>query len=1014
MGIKSSKAFDEAYAKLNTEQRAAVDTIEGPVMVVAGPGTGKTQTIALRIANILLKTDTDPGAILALTFTESAAKEMRERLARFIGHTAYYIHVSTFHSFCVEVIRDNPDSFTIDPSAEPLSDLDKLKLLQDILDQGSWRDIRPIGAPYHYVKDIIASISHLKREGVDPDSFGRVLEQESDFLEKEGGELKKTEFAKRKKSLGKNIELLEAYRLYEQNLLTSKRYDFEDMISHTTRAFGNNPDLLADYQERFHYFLIDEYQDTNNAQNKVVELLASFHGESANVMVCGDPDQAIMRFQGASIENQLSFIHNYPHATVITLKENYRSGQAILDSAHALIRHNALRIENVVPGIDPQLHAAKVREPGLVQLTTTASSLSEDIFIAEKINELIAKGVPPTEIVVIYHNNADGPALGQTLAKFGIDYVVQGGGNVLQEPVVERLLKIFRVINEMRTKKDDQNLFTILHYDIFGIDPLDVLKISRRASESRLTLFDIISNDEVLLELGLTTHKEIKTVLDSLAKWQDIDANNTFTQFFETVLNESGYLNFVLGGLDVANNISRLNALFSEVKKMNLADHQLNLASFLHNLDLMQQNNLRIEALGLGSRHSAITLTTAHSAKGLEWEHVFVYKLYDGQWGNRRKNELFQLPTQLLKNVDLSKKEKNEDERRLFYVAVTRAKTNLYLTRANSYSVYGRSREVVPSMFLYELAGVKETELSPKKEEEIALNLQKILQTNEAQDTSQAEKAFLQELVDDFKLSVTALNNYLECPYHFKLKSLVRVPQAKQPHLAFGTAVHHSLEAMYKFLKDSGLRPEFNIVYQEFAQALQKEVLTLTDESHWLREGKKILQAYYDFFRDELAQPLFLEKKENVVLPVGQEGVDIPLTGKIDRIDWEDKAAHTVKVIDYKTGSLKTTGQIMGTTQDSNGSLHRQLVFYKLLIDLDRRLNVTLGSAELDFVEAPADKGKSGKKSFAITDAEVQELTQTIHRVMGEIRALNFPRIKDMSICKDCEFFDHCYPSGIV
>ncbi len=1015
---KSTKEFQKAYKALNPEQKAAVDTTDGPVMVVAGPGTGKTQTTALRIANILRLTDTNPGNILALTFTESAASEMRERLTRFIGHAAYYVNVSTFHGFCVDVIRDNPASFSLDPSAEPMSDLDKLKLFRSFIDKNRWHEIRPINAPYHYVKSLISAVSDLKREGVEPDDFDKVLMIESDYLDKEGEELKKTEFAKRKKDLAKNLELLAIYRLYQSSLAASKRFDFEDMISVVTHAFRTRHDLLLDYQERFHYFLVDEYQDTNNAQNQVVHLLAEHWGDRSNIMVCGDPDQSIMRFQGASIENQLSFLQIYPAATVITLRENYRSGQAILDAAHTLIGHNQLRINNVVPGLDPHLHSAKIKDPGVITPTVVSSSLAEDIFVADSIQNLLKQNVPASDIVVIYRNNADGPPLARTLAKFGINYVVQGGGNILAEPVVQRFLKILRVIYEMRTKKDDVNLFTILHYDIFGINPLDVLKISRRAADERATLFDVMTNPTLLKSLSLKTQDQIEAVLTSLGVWQDIDANSTFTQFFATVLEKSGYLNSILAGVDAHNNIMRLNTLFTEVKKMNAASHHLNLEAFLHNIDLMEANNLRIEELGLSSRDDAITLTTAHSAKGLEWDHVFLYKVYDGLWGNKHHADLFHFPPELLPLTDLSKKEKNEDERRLFYVAVTRAKTHLYVTRAGSYSQYGRSRPVAPSMFLFELGeGIKEVELAGQAAAVASDHLTKVL----APDLSSApsakpsadEQAFLRELVDKFSLSVTALNAYLECPYRFKLNNLLKIPRAKEPHLAFGTAVHAALESFYQQLKDNGTRPTRDFLLSTFAAALKHEILTIDEEQHRLRQGEKLLSAYYDFFQDKFTAPIYLEKFSRVHLPAAGGQPAITLTGKIDRIDWLDQSDRTIRVVDYKTGKVKTQGQILGTTQDSNGDLHRQLVFYKLLIDLDHRLqNLSFGEAELDFVTAPLEKGKSGKSRFHISDQEVTDLKEQIVHVMAEIRALHFPRTSDSSICATCPFLDHCFPHG--
>ncbi len=502
---KTTIEFQKSYKALNVEQKKAVDTIDGPVMLVAGPGTGKTQTLALRIANILQITDANPDSILALTFTESGARAMRTRLADMIGVTAYYCHISTFHSFCIEVIKDNPDRFTLDPSSEPLSDLEKLKIMYHLQGHAALTHLRPIGSPRHYVKAILGAISDLKREGIDPEEFGALLDAEELFLESEDAEeLKKSELTKRLRDLAKNRELKILYESYQAELKHSQRFDFEDMINTVVTAFRSDAELLSSYQERFQYFLVDEYQDTNSAQNELPMLLTSIWGDKANVFVTGDPDQSIYRFNGASIENQLSFIKVYPKAVVITLKSNYRSTQTILDAADSLISHNNLRISDVVPGVDPHLSSQRGKGKR-INLAAVSSSTAETIFIAEDIKAKLKSGVSPAEIALIYRNNRDSSAVAGTLVKYGLDYSVQGGANVLEDPTVRNFLKILRVIYEMRKKDDDEDLFTILHYDIFGIDALDVLKISRLASQKRQTLFDIIADSQLLESLSLTS-----------------------------------------------------------------------------------------------------------------------------------------------------------------------------------------------------------------------------------------------------------------------------------------------------------------------------------------------------------------------------------------------------------------------------------------------------------------------------------------------------------------------------
>ncbi len=1002
-------AFQTAYKQLNKEQKRAVDTLDGPVMVVAGPGTGKTQTIALRIANILRQTDMNPDSVLALTFTESGARAMRARLTEMIGVTAYYCHISTFHSFCIEVIKDNPDRFTLDPSAQPLSQLEKLKIMYRLLDHAQLTVMRPIGAPHHYVKAILGAISDLKREGVDPAEFTQLLdEEESNLKSDEARELKKSELAKRVKNLAKNRELTTLYLGYQAELKKTERFDFEDMINTVVDAFKTNTELLSSYQERFQYFLVDEYQDTNSAQNELLLQLASFWGDKANVFVTGDPDQSIMRFQGASIENQLSFIIVYPQATVITLKQNYRSTQLILDAADSLISHNNLRIGDVVKGVDPHLVSQKGEgEP--IGVAEISSGTAETIFIAEDIKAKLKTGVSPADIAIIYRVNRESKMIADTLVKYGLDYSVQGGANVLEDPTVRNFLKILRVIYEMRKKDDDEDLFTILHYDIFGIDALDVLKISRLAADKRLNLFEILADPQLLDSLTLTSRKQIKAALASLASWQTLDADSTFTTFFDTVLDKSGYLKWVLSQSDAHHRLARLNTLFDEVKKMNRFNHVLNLAGFMENLELMEDNNLRIEESSFGVSRDAITLTTAHSAKGLEWEHVYIYRGVDGTWGNNSVRNLITLPEGVLQNVKLSDKEQNEDERRLFYVAITRAKSNLTIGYATAYSTSGASRGAVPTMFLTELGDKMVNKLDVQKIEAKAhLHIEKLLTANPILDHTSAEAAFLQDLVEKFSLSVTALNTYLTCPYLFKLDKLLKVPHAKKPHLAFGTAMHKALELFYARLKESGTRPNKEFLLDSFHEALEREVITKQDLAERLAQGDKILSAYYDLHMDDFREPLFLEKFSRV-----QMG-DITLTGKIDRIEWADQSDRSVRVVDYKTGKGKTMGQIEGTTEDSSGDLKRQLVFYKLLIDLDRRLqNITFGEAVLDFVEEPSVKGKDGQRRFKVSDDEVAELKKTIHSVMNDIKNLRFPRTTDLSICESCYFQSHCYPEGL-
>ncbi len=1004
--------FQRAFKALNRQQRKAVTTIEGPVMVLAGPGTGKTQTIALRIANILLKTDTDPTSILALTFTDSGAQAMYKRLIQFIGEAAYHVSISTFHTFCLNVMHENPDQFVLHSSAEPLTELERLQIFQEIIDANNFKFIRPINDPYYYLSSLIQNISALKKEGIKPPIFKQSLEKESLELNQLKDELSQTKYNLRLKNLFKNQELLSVYQQYQEKLNQLHKFDFDDMVQFVVDRFQTDQDLLLTYQERYHYLLVDEYQDTNSSQNEVVNLLSSYWGDKANIFVVGDPNQSIYRFQGASFENTLSFLEKFPEATIITLKENYRSNQTILDAAYNLISHNTFNIETILPQAESRLVANNQIISNKIQVIETLTSQSEDLFTIDKIKQLLSQGIAPSRIAVIFRTNQEIHSFANLLVKSNIKYTTQGGENLLKDPIINRLLKIFQVIHRLSTKQEDLDLFTILHYEFFDIEPLDILKISRYATEKKLTLFSVL---ELLInqkneDLNLSRPNSLQKFFNNLIVWEQKSATTTFVKFFELVLNESGFLNWLLTQTDSYHHLLKLNSFFEEVKRMNRVDHSLNLGKFLNNIETLRQNNISIKGSNFNFLEEAVVLTTAHSAKGLEWDYVFIHKSIDKHWNNLRTRKLFKLPTNLVKHMDISKTEQIEEERRLFYVALTRARRQVFLTHANSYLTNSKERPALPTIFISELGKQNITKTSlQSKENEIFQNLINLLKTSKpSPQTSKAEEQFLSPLIDQLKLSPTALNTYLACPYKFKLNNLLRVPRAKKPHLAFGTAVHTALEQFFNQFKQEKVLPTKAYLLTSFEQALSKELLTKSEYERRLQEGKQILSAYYDFYRPEFKPSLFTEKKFSRIFLD-----DIELTGKVDRIDWLNQGQNLIRVVDYKTGKPKSRNDIEGKTKGFKGNLKRQLVFYKLLLDLDSRFKPKVGEVELDFVASPKEKNKSGKQKFVISQSEVQVLRQLIKATIGQIRHQQFPRTTDLSECVKCEFRDHCWPNGL-
>ncbi len=1008
--MPTSSTFDHVYKQLNPEQKQAVDTIDGPVMVIAGPGTGKTQVLAARIANILLKTDTNPSSVLALTFTESAAKNMRERLVSMIGKTGYYVQIHTFHSFCTDVINSHPEFFPIDRESLPLAELERFDILQKIMDELELETLKPMNMPYFYLRDIVKTISDLKREGISTDEFQKIVEAEQSLFDQEKDDLTKTETARRQKMLAKNTELIQVYREYQRRLRDSLRFDFDDMIALVVEAFTTQEELLLEYQERLLYFLVDEYQDTNSAQNRVVDLLAAHWGEEANFFVVGDPNQAIYRFQGASLENVLNFTQRYPTTQVITLTTGYRSPQTIYDAAADLIKENNLEVSAQF-GLSTSLKSTKPKGEA-IQLFKAPSSTLETVFVAVSIKKLLDQGVSPEEIAVLYRNNSDSLEMALALDKWGIRYEIDGGNNVLDAEHICQLLNLFKVIESVRNGSEDGMLFDVMQYDWIDLDSLVIMQASRAASKSKKTLIELIQSgyeffSQYTVGSGVTALEfaPLEEFVRKLLDWGGREAQVTFPAWFELVITDSGYLPWLQEQPTKIEMLNELNSLFREVRGFAASRRDFGLTNFLEILATFEEHHLTITVEDLNITEDAVRLSTVHKAKGQEWSHVFLLKCVDGKWGNSAKRELIPLPPGILKNTDISKKELNEDERRLFYVALTRAKEMLTLSYPETIILENRSKSVVGSLFIEEIKlHVAEIDNQTTRDviDRADEHLVALLNPVQPRPIGNSETAFFSELIKDFKLSITALNTYLRSPQDFVTQHLLKVPTAKPVQLAFGTAVHVTLEEWYKRLQDTGEQPSLATVLLQFEEALTHEALRTEEYEKRLQYGKKILSDYYQQRAQETKQPLFIERSfgfgwSRTILD------DIPLTGRVDRVDWVSQADKTVCVIDYKTGKPRTVGEIEGKTlsaelsereqalpESIRGPYKRQLLFYKLLSQLDKTFVPTVVEGTFDFVEPDRQSGKLITRTLTLPDEEVEDLKKLIREVMAEMRSLAF------------------------
>jgi len=956
------------------------------VLVLAGPGTGKTQVLTTRIANILKETDTDPSSILALTFTEAATKEMRTRLIDLIGKDGYLVQVTTFHSFCADVIAQNPERFSKPAGMQNVTDLEKIQIIQEILQQGSFALLKPIGDTLFYLPYILSSISDLKREGFTIAKYSQSVSLLKDEYEPEKDDLSKTARLEKEKLVNKNIDLLDIYEKYQTKLTSLGRFDFNDMINWVVEAFEKDQDFLLGYQEKFQYLLVDEYQDTNSAQNRLIFALASFWGENANIFAVGDPNQSIFRFQGASKENVREFEKAFPFHTKIVLDQSYRSTQTILDSAAALL------------GETP-LHANTDLKDEKIKTVEFSSTILEDEFITSDILEKIKKGSSPKDFAVIVKENKDVDILVNLFKQKNIPYRLEGGTNILATPLVSQFLKILRVTTTLHNTVDDLDLFTVLNFPYFHLNPLSILKISRAAHQERKTLVDSLQSDHPELD------DDVVSAYLKFVSWNSMSATHTLPEMFQMILQESGILEYILALPQPIIELNRFGTLFDDVKSQSSSFPDLDLFGYVGNLRIMEENNLKLEEQVLIGNDDAVTLTTAHKAKGLEWQTVYIYRFADTHWGNKAKREMIKLPVGILRYEDTDKEDKNAEERRLFYVALTRAKQSLFLTGSTEYP--NSAKMIFPAMFLEDLPKENIEKVDTKKIEKNSVQILAVLMSPAAEVTlHDGEAEYLREIIKDLKLSPTALNTYLRCHYKFKLDNLYRIPRAKAPAMCFGTAVHYALEQLFRELNNGKLE-SCELFLKDFEAALQREIMTETDFKDRLAHGKKVLTAYYDKYEKEFTACLFTEKNFGTSLTSQIHLDDIALTGKVDRIEVTNEKEKHVRVIDYKTGKSKTRNEIEGNTKNSDGDYKRQLTFYQLLAELDKSFQYEVRQTQIDFIE-PDAQNNFHRENFIISPEDVTELKKVIKASVSQIRDLDFTRTEDLTKCATCPFKSHC------
>ncbi|MDX2776078.1 ATP-dependent DNA helicase [Streptomyces caniscabiei] len=1078
--------FKTRYANLNAAQKQAVDTIDGPVMVIAGPGTGKTELLSMRTANILQKTDTLPENILCLTFTESGANAMRERLVSIIGPAAYRVAIHTFHSFGTEIINQNGEFFYHGAHFRPADELSSYEILRTLFDGLHHKNplASQMNGEYTHLADTLTVISELKKSGLTGDELRAVLDANdavinaiepvftqlfsnrlskgvithlepvvqtlraveptqplatitplsvilADSLEYAVTRAQETEstkpitawrtqwFKKNEKgdfilkSRERGTKLRAVADLYDRYLVAmheAELYDFDDMILRVVHAMEVFPELRFNLQERFQYIMVDEFQDTNMAQMRILFSLTDneVNNGRPNILVVGDDDQAIYSFQGADIGNIHTYRTAFEEVRLIALTDNYRSAPAILDHARAVITQGSDRLETHIPELDKTLAPHRPNEPGAVTLTELPSRHDEYAWVAESIKQAIETGQSPSSIAVLARRHHELVSLLPYFAEKEIAVNYERRDNVLDLApikIVEHVAHIVIALFEQR--HDDANglLPELLAHPAFQIPAMTLWRVSLQSQANAKGWMEIIAVTPELQPIhawlvGMAkkaAQSPLEYLIDEIIGTPDSPAlaenNNPLQPAFRSPLYDYYFAPAKLQETP-DQYLQYLDALLTIRQRLQeyAPDETPTLQSALEFIRLHRHLDRQITSTRAHGEHldRAVNLMTAHKSKGLEFDTVYTVGAIDSSWGERvrSRSRLINYP----ENLPLAPSGDTFDERlRLFFVAMTRAKKQLRISYSTSdFTGKGTQRA---SFLLGDTWQANTVEPSTT-----VANLTKAAGLQWYQPVieplTQPMRDLLVPKLDAYKLSSTHLTHFLDVsrggPQLFLVHDFLKFPRAKHPNAAYGSAIHITLQRTHAHLAATGKHRPIEDILHDFEQNLRAQRLPQADFDTFLQKGSDTLSAFLE------EKYITFTRTQKTELNFASQGVHLGrarLTGSLDLVDIRDDS---IIVTDYKTG--KPTHTWTGRTDYEKIKLHhykQQLMFYNLLI-LNARdyRKYTFEKGVLQFVE-PTAAGDIVAIEATFTANELRQFAQLIERVWERIMTLDFPDITD-------------------
>lgn len=966
---------------LNSEQKKAVEHGPGPLLIIAGAGTGKTTVITERIKHLILEKHVSPSKILALTFTEKAASEMEERIDIALPYGYGELWIETFHAFCDRILKQEAIHIGITPDYRLTTEVENVLFMKKNLFKLNLDYFRPLGNPSKFLQGLLNHFSRLKDEDVSPKQYLEYAKkiQETPF----SGEPEDKDAYE--EEVKKTVELANAYKTYEELKIEEGMMDFSDLIAYTLTLFRQRKNIAKKYQDMFEYILIDEFQDTNFAQNQLGMILA---GGKQNITVVGDDDQAIYRWRGAAVSNMIQFRSNFPNAKIITLTQNYRSTQLILDTAYRLIQHNNPDRLEVKEHINKKLTSTGKKNNYVVDLILSDRGENEAETIVKKIQELTKKSSGKDkysygDIAILVRANDHSQPFIKALEADSIPHQFLGPTQLFHQEEIKDIIAYLKILANL---EDAASFYRVLNIPIFNIHPVTISMLLNTAKRRNTSIFSLLSSPENLA-LQENEKEKLEHLLQMLKGHLALIPKESTAQIVFAFLQDSGIFQTLI---DPQNSLLQLQAqnvskFFEKLKAYESEYNAKTIYETLEWIDLLMQMGESPQAAAIESMDTnAVNILTVHSSKGLEFPVVFIVNLVRDRFPSRQRGEQIPIPQELIKEVLPEGDYHLEEERRLFYVAVTRAKEKLFFSASYLYGEGKREKKLSP--FIQESVGEELIEKVKQNTKTISAQLSLLDLVPQEQKTAVVEHPISQN--QDYKvtyLSYSQIQTFETCPLHYKLKYILKVPTPQTTAQTFGTSIHAALREFYQ-------------------RRIAKKEVKISDiasilKQVWIHEGYESRQheekafdravtVLEDYLTAELAtnpNPIALE------LPFDFYVNRLRIGGRIDRVD--ELPDGSIEIIDYKTGAnIPTEKEVAKNLQLTTYALAASNIQDKVF---QRNPNQILLS--LYYVE----QGK--KLTTTRTPEQLEEAKEELLEAAKEIEQSNFTCSKSI-FCQNCEY----------